>query len=566
MELGATAALIWAHRQCDRPDEQEILQLQTALSILEDRASPAGFLLAATFHWHTGGKRDARRYLLKVLDEESYGEMTPIQAQIHNMYGWLHVSSFPTSKSEKEQLLECRKYFERVLSSNKQDLEALLGLAKYNEILMKYRFALDKINEAIVVHPWFVPALFEKAKLLLLMKDWDQSIETAERILSKDQYDIDALRICILFNLIRESRIETACQYLEDLSQALRQKERSNHRLYFEVARLFSRVAGRGNPNVIRITIELAEMAKGLAPTNSEYLSEYAHQLSMVKQYSEALAAFKEASKLDNANGAAFEGMIYCQIMQGALGDAEAQLEFMSVMHHGGTAGNAAKLSFLHAMLAWRKNGDREKHAHCLDEAVENLRHRQMDQSSDIFMSYVNHEPDFMLQIASEYFLHCGEEPLDLNDPLHSFLDRGVSIVNEITREYPGLASAQILMAKAKYLGNDIDNALQSASLCVSLDPTFSEAHLLMARIGLQREDYRMASQSLEQALSHDFKVRTTQPHRPCFVFVFPGTVGWLMFQGCNVVMKKTTTTTTTKKWLQTHTHTHTIPPCPLYR
>jgi tetratricopeptide repeat protein 21B len=185
VELGATAALIWAHRQCDRPDEQEILQLQTALSILEDRASPAGFLLAATFHWHTGGKRDARRYLLKVLDEESYGEMTPIQAQIHNLYGWLHVSSFPTSKSEKEQLLECRKYFERVLSSNKQDLEALLGLAKYNEILMKYRFALDKINEAIVVHPWFVPALFEKAKLLLLMKDWDQSMETAERILSK---------------------------------------------------------------------------------------------------------------------------------------------------------------------------------------------------------------------------------------------------------------------------------------------------------------------------------------------------------------------------------------------
>jgi tetratricopeptide repeat protein 21B len=520
VELGATAALIWVHRQCDRPDEQEIVQLQTALSILEDRASPAGFLLAATFHWHTGGKRDARRYLLKVLDEESFGEMTPIQAQIHNMYGWLHVSSFPTSKSEKEQLLECRKYFERVLSSNKQDLEALLGLAKYNEIQMKYRFALDKINEAIVVHPWFVPALFEKAKLLLLMKDWDQCIETAERILSKDQYDIDALRICILFNLTRESRIDTACQYLEDLNQALRQKERNNHQLFFEVSRLFSRVAGRGNPNVIRITINLAEMAKQLAPTSSVYLSEYAHQLSMMKQYSDALRAFKEATKLDNSNSAAFEGMIYCQIMQGSLSDAEAQLEFMSVMQQG-TVGNASRLSYLNALLAWRKNGDREKHAQYLDEAVENLRHRQMDRS-DIFMTYVNHEPDFMLQIAQEYFLHCGEEPLDLNDPLHSYLDRGLSIVNEITREYPGLASAQILLAKAKYLGNDIDNALQSASLCVSLDPTFSDAHLLMARIGLQREDYRMASQSLEQALSHDFKVRVFEVtililHKICY-------------------------------------------------
>ena len=40
------------------------------------------------------------------------------------------------------------------------------------------------------------------------------------------------------------------------------------------------------------------------------------------------------------------------------------------------------------------------------------------------------------------------------------------------------------------------------------MNPENSEAHLLRARISLQREHYKTASASLDEALSYDFGIR----------------------------------------------------------
>lgn len=40
------------------------------------------------------------------------------------------------------------------------------------------------------------------------------------------------------------------------------------------------------------------------------------------------------------------------------------------------------------------------------------------------------------------------------------------------------------------------------------MDDTHAEAYLLLARIALQRNHHSAASQSLEEALSHDFSIR----------------------------------------------------------
>jgi hypothetical protein len=63
-----------------------------------------------------------------------------------------------------------------------------------------------------VGYPWFLPALVEKARLLLALDDWEQAMETAQRILAQDAQNIEALRLTVLFLLARESRYGVAAQ------------------------------------------------------------------------------------------------------------------------------------------------------------------------------------------------------------------------------------------------------------------------------------------------------------------------------------------------------------------
>ena len=54
------------------------------------------------------------------------------------------------------------------------DLEALMGKAKILELKKSYHMALDLYTELTVKFTWFVPALVEKARLLLAQGDWEQ--------------------------------------------------------------------------------------------------------------------------------------------------------------------------------------------------------------------------------------------------------------------------------------------------------------------------------------------------------------------------------------------------------
>jgi hypothetical protein len=55
-----------------------------------------------------------------------------------------------------------------------KDLEALLGKAACLEKTEQFAAALELLNQVVVGYPWFLPALVEKARLLLALDDWEQ--------------------------------------------------------------------------------------------------------------------------------------------------------------------------------------------------------------------------------------------------------------------------------------------------------------------------------------------------------------------------------------------------------
>jgi len=52
-------------------------------------------------------------------------------------------------------------------------LDALLGLAKYNELIKNFKANIEIQNDILVKTNNFVPVMIEKAKVLMMIGDWD---------------------------------------------------------------------------------------------------------------------------------------------------------------------------------------------------------------------------------------------------------------------------------------------------------------------------------------------------------------------------------------------------------
>jgi tetratricopeptide repeat protein 21B len=387
--------------------------------------------------------------------------------------------------------------------------------------------ALDNLNQAVVLHSWFLPALSEKAKTLLLMGDWEQALETAQRVLNENEYEIDALNIFILYMLAREGNSEEAVRKLQQLNEALDRNEPNNPQLYMTICSPFVRICGR-NPEVLRCTMNLVRRAMELDSDNSDYAAELGHQLVLYGELDEALEQYRRSAKLDETNVTALHGMIGCQLEEGQLDDAEQQLEFLMVISDGDQdEAHQAQFAYLQSRLAWEKSGDANKQIALLEQAYKLTRSRAMaakgqrgggggqptmrdSVSPAEFLELLN--PELLLKIASDYMIHCGSEPLALEagEYVYTCLEEARKLLDDLAEKVPGMLEAKLMGAKGKFIANDIDGAQADINKLLQSDPAHSGAHLLSARVLLLKEEYKGAQNALEQAQANDFSIRTS--------------------------------------------------------
>jgi tetratricopeptide repeat protein 21B len=117
--------------------------------------------------------------------------------------------------------------------------------------------------------------------------------------------------------------------------------------------------------------------------------------------------------------------------------------------------------------------------------------------------------PDYVTTLVKEYLLYVPTDPVSHGQAVSPALKRTLMILEPVTKACPGLRDAQFLVAKAKYLSGDSKSAVSTLHHVLdNLDPTFAEAHLLMAQVQLQMGNFLNAQQSLEVGLSYNFEVR----------------------------------------------------------
>jgi tetratricopeptide repeat protein 21B len=164
------------------------------------------------------------------------------------------------------------QFFEIVLNEedggNHRQLEAMLGRAKFYEKVKKYDVALEILSEVSIAFKSFNPSLIEKSKIHIFNGDWEQALETIQKVMIEERQNVEALRIYIFYLLSRETDIDFVLEKMTDLMEAMRVMEPKNGELYYNLARLFARFCGR-KEIVLKKTMQMLELAVGLQPENS---------------------------------------------------------------------------------------------------------------------------------------------------------------------------------------------------------------------------------------------------------------------------------------------------------
>jgi len=293
---------------------------------------------------------------------------TGMQKQAQVLWAWIEISSPGSSRQELEQRRQAVRLLDVAASStdiSPRDLDSLMARARYYEMAKQYPRALDFLNQAVALQSW-VPALIEKAKILIALSDWDQAMEMVQRILQQNERCMEALRLNVLMEMTQRADEQVALAELQLLSKSLDRYEGANAKLFFETARSLSRVSG-GRAKILRLLSHFCEKAIKLDPSKAEYVAELAHEKSMLGDYAGAMEMYRDAGRSDETNLAALYGTIYCQVMTGELEDAEQQLEFITAISD--SIDQSPQLPYLKALIAWRRSGNAVENINLLVQA-----------------------------------------------------------------------------------------------------------------------------------------------------------------------------------------------------
>ncbi|XP_028660000.1 tetratricopeptide repeat protein 21B [Erpetoichthys calabaricus] len=492
VSLCSIMALIYAHKQSESLDREAVSDLETLLKTSRKTAGEQVLYHAGLFLWLLGRSDKAKEYIDKMLKISSASKEGLI------LKGWTELSSEKELSRHKSI-----KYFEDGLQDSK-NVFGLMGKVKYFTIKQNYSGALEIVNQIIVSHPNFLPALLMKMKLFLAQQNWEQTLETARRILQKDSTNLEALQVMAVYSLAKEGDLAKTTSHVGEIISVLETVEPCNPSLHSTILSPISKMCGN-NQMLLQQISNAVERALMKAPTVADIANELGFLLLFQSRLQEASYWYSNAMKLDGNNLAALTGVIQCQLLQGQLGEAEQQLEFLREVQQ--SIGRSPEVAYLEAVLSARKDKGEQVVNALLNEAIQ--LHFSGMEGLPLGMEYFEKlNPSFLLNVVKEYLALCPQQPMSPGQPLPIMVKQSSMILEPIVKITPGLIEAVYLMAKVKFISGDSEACLSCLQRCLDLNPTFSDAHLLMAQVYLIMGNFRKCSQSLETGVSHNFEVR----------------------------------------------------------
>ncbi|CAK6435756.1 unnamed protein product [Pipistrellus nathusii] len=492
VSLCSIMALICAHKCCKTIDQEAIQELESSLKEMRKTASWIALYYAGLFLWLMGRHDKAKEYIDRML------QLSNSAREGYVLRGWVDLTS-----DKPHTVKKSIKYLEQGVLDTK-DVLGLMGKATYHMAQQNYSGALEVVNQITVVSESFLPAWVLKMKLFLARQDWEQTVETGHRILEKDKRNIDAHQILAVHELAREGNMTTAAEHVRNLIKALETREPQNPSLHLKKIIVVSRLCGR-HQMILQLVCSFIERTFLAAPTYTHLAIELGYLFILQDQVKEAAMWYSEAMKVDENSVAALTGIIWGQILEGHLEEAEHQLEFLKEVQQ--SLGKSEVLVFLQALLASKRHKGEQEVTALLQEAAE--LHFSGMQGLPLGPEYFEKlDPLFLVCIVREYLFFCPKQPRSPGQIVSPLLKQVAMILTPVVKAAPALIGPLYVMAQVKYLSGELENAQNTVQRCLELDPTSVHAHLLKSQIYLAQGNFAMCSHCLELGVSHNFQVR----------------------------------------------------------
>ncbi|XP_031631527.1 tetratricopeptide repeat protein 21B-like [Contarinia nasturtii] len=494
--MAATIGLIYAHKRCTVIDKEAISSLDQRLKEERKHLTSQSAYYAGVFLFLSGKLEKAKEYAEKALKLLH----TSIDALMLKAWCELNLRT-----KNGAQVLDATE----IALEYGKNVDAYLLQVRYHQQNSDYETATNILNHLSIRYPDTNVPLVEKMKIQLASWNWENAKETSARILNLEPNNIEALCIKTLGIICHEGKAETGLIYLKQLYSALAKCEPTNADLHLYFAQLFSRNCSR-NEDILNCTMLFAEKAYQLSPLKAEYLTELGFQSILQGHYKEAVKHFRAATKVDDSSLQALCGLTVCQMAESGVSEqVKQQIEFLCEIQ--GTTKNPLLLY----MSAKTIENNSDKAISILAEACEihfkNL--KTIPYGAEYLRRF---DPDFLLNITNDLLKYSPtQSTINIDDidvtkkTLHISLKQSLNILEAIVKAYPGSVLAVYQLAKIEFLCGEISEATATLQrLLNDIDPSYSDAHLLLAQIHIQQKHYQRANQNLETCLSHNFEVR----------------------------------------------------------
>lgn len=410
--------------------------------------------------------------------------------------GWIDLNVFKGKRKD---------YFGSIAKDYSRKLNVLLGLAKFHEYNGAHEQAVLILNALIVRYPKLCLPLVEKMLNQLAVKDWEQVLETANRILSLDSNNLDAIKAKTIVSLCRDGDYDAGSKNIQLYFRNLFIAEPKNVQVVVDNIQLFSGIINRDEGALA----ELLKISEKLIQQNSnisEPMVELGNVYLLMNKFKEAEHWYRSAVKIDESSFTALTGLANCQVLDatsGASDLARQQLDFLMEIQSNTMN---PKLYFMSAKLC---SSDSIKALSYLDMAIKLiLKNCENMNYGNKYLKELN--PDFCLEIVNDHLMHSptistlqeDEKILEIEKPT-------LKLLKKVSESCPGFGQALLMLGKASMQCGYFDEALSALKKLIDfIDPANPAAHILMAQIFARQGNYTLASQSLEVGLSYNFKVR----------------------------------------------------------
>jgi tetratricopeptide (TPR) repeat protein len=197
-----------------------------------------------------------------------------------------------------------------------------MGLARIGETTKKHHIYQNSINDILLTHNDYAPALIEKCRMNLNIQDYESLKESIRDLIKVDKHSIHAYQYWTFYDLCHVGNLDDARDRFERLNALIQEKESNNFEVLLFSAKLMSRICGRAT-RILDICIRMLTKCNKMNPLAPGPLVELGNCYYMINQFDKALQYFKDAAGIDLESMDPMVGMLKTMISRNSFDEAE---------------------------------------------------------------------------------------------------------------------------------------------------------------------------------------------------------------------------------------------------